>query len=234
MWLCICISLHCRKLVCRAQRPKGVHGNSLQMEHNFHAFSVVLTISCHVFIFQENIGMGFVGEQMSSAEKVHLSRSMLQYSLLAKNLLALEETSVALDSLRMERDIMLQMGKLGAAELFKTCLSRSRGSSTTSCLSDTGNEVVGTTLEQKAFVSSRRKLKKKATRSTLMTGNSDQDSLKIGSRTTWKDIDVPRVRRPSKYRKKRERISRNEAEMSTGVKVQCEIFPSMFFSIFTF
>ncbi|XP_013636259.1 PREDICTED: RNA polymerase sigma factor sigC [Brassica oleracea var. oleracea] len=170
---------------------------------------------------KENIGVGVVGEQMSSSssEKANLSRSMLQYNLLGKNLLALEQTFVALESLRMERDIMLQMRKLGAAELFNTCLSRSRASSTTSCLPDTGTpELVDTTEEQQTFVPSTRKLRKKARRSSLMTGNDDQ-----GSRTTWEGIDVPRVRKPSKYRKKRERISRNEAEMSQGVKIVADM-----------
>ncbi|ESQ45093.1 hypothetical protein EUTSA_v10010251mg [Eutrema salsugineum] len=164
-----------------------------------------------------------VVEQMSSAEKANLSRSMLQYNLLGKNLLALEETFVSLDSLRMERDIMLQMGKLGATELFKTCLSRSRGSSVTSCLSDTGTELVVATEEQQTFVPSRRKLKKKARRSSLSTGKGDQGSLLIGSRTTWNDIDAPRLRKSSKYRKKRERISRNEAEMSAGAKIVADM-----------
>ncbi|CAH2064196.1 unnamed protein product [Thlaspi arvense] len=172
---------------------------------------------------KESIGVGFVGEQMSSVEKAHLSRSMLQYNLLGKNLLALEETFVALDSLGMERDIMLQMGKLGATELFKTCLSRSRGSSVTSCLSDSGTELVITTAEQEPFVPSRRKLKKKARRSSLITGNGGQGSLSAVSRITWSDIDVPRVRKSSKYRKKRERVSRNEAEMSAGVKIVADM-----------
>ncbi|WZZ52620.1 hypothetical protein YC2023_052727 [Brassica napus] len=170
---------------------------------------------------KEYIGVGVVGEQMSSSssEKVNLSRSMLQYNLLGKNLLALEQTFVALESLRMERDIMLQMRKLGATELFNTCLSRSRASSTTSCLPDTGTpELVDTTEEQKTFVPSTRKLRKKARRSSLMTGNDDQ-----GSRTTWEGIDIPRVRKPSKYRKKRERISRNESEMSQGVKIVADM-----------
>lgn len=194
--------------------------------HCFHGFSFVLILKtlCHAMysFFQETFGVG-------SAEKSHLSRSMLQFNLLAKNLLALEETFVALDSLRMERDIMLQMGKLGTAELFKTCLSRSRGSSITSCLSDT-TELVGTTPKQQVFVSSRRKLKKKARRSNVTAENGDQGSLPIGLSATWNNIDVPRVRRPPKYRKKRERISRNEAEMSTGVKVHCEIFLYLFFT----
>ncbi|XP_010515896.1 PREDICTED: RNA polymerase sigma factor sigC isoform X2 [Camelina sativa] len=165
-----------------------------------------------------------IGEQMSSAKKSYTSRSMLQYNLLAKNLLALEETFVALDSLRMERDIMLQMAKLGAAEFFKTCLSRSRCSSITSCLSDT-TELVGTTPNQQhVFVSSRRKLKKISRRSSVTGENGvDQGSLPTGLRTTWNIIDVPRVRRPPKYRKKRERISRNEAEMSTGVKIVADM-----------
>ncbi|KAG2325774.1 hypothetical protein Bca52824_008502 [Brassica carinata] len=169
---------------------------------------------------KENIGAGLVGERMSSSEKAHLSRSMLQYNLLGKNLLALEQTFVALDSLRMERDIMLHMRKLGATELFNTCLSRSRGSSATSCLPDTGTpELVDTTEEQKTFVHSRRKLRKKARRSSLMTGNGDQGSWTISSRTTWDG----RVRKPSKYRKKRERISRNEAELSEGVKIVADM-----------
>ncbi|KAG7560774.1 RNA polymerase sigma-70 region 3 [Arabidopsis thaliana x Arabidopsis arenosa] len=163
---------------------------------------------------KENIGVG--------SAKSYSSRSMLQYNLLAKNLLALEETFVALDSLRMERDIMLQMGKLGAAELFKSCLSRSRGSSVASCLSDT-TELVGTTPKEQVFVSSRRKLKEKSRRSTVTAENGDQGSLSMGLRTTWNNIDVPRVRRPPKYRKKRERISRNEAEMSTGVKIVADM-----------
>ncbi|XP_010504170.1 PREDICTED: RNA polymerase sigma factor sigC isoform X2 [Camelina sativa] len=164
-----------------------------------------------------------IGEQMSSAEKSYSSRSMLQYNLLAKNLLALEETFVALDSLRMERDIMLQMAKLGAAEFFKTCLSRSRCSSITSCLSDT-TELVGTAPNQQVFVSSRRKLKKIARRSSVTGENGvDQGSLPTGLRTIWNNIDAPRVRRPPIYRKKRERISRNEAEMSTGVKIVADM-----------
>lgn len=214
---CGCASATAENVYVELKDPK-VCCTSLQKHFFFLSCDSQYSLPC----LQENIGVGLVGERMSSSssEKANLSRSMLQYNLLGKNLLALEQTFVALESLRMERDIMLQMRKLGAAELFNTCLSRSRASSTASCLPDTGTpELVDTTEEQKTFVHSTRKLRKKARRSSLMTGSDD-----LGSRTIWEGVDVPRVRKPSKYRKKRERISRNEAEMSQGVKVQCEIF----------
>ena len=47
--------------------------------------------------------------------------------MLMENLCVLEETFVDSEALRLEKAIILQLGKVGALELFNVCLSRSVG-----------------------------------------------------------------------------------------------------------
>ncbi|KAH1265712.1 RNA polymerase sigma factor sigC [Glycine max] len=49
--------------------------------------------------------------------------------MLMENLCVLEETFVDSEALRLEKAIILQLGKVGALELFNVCLSRSVGTS---------------------------------------------------------------------------------------------------------
>ncbi|KAM0968496.1 hypothetical protein ACFX2A_017142 [Malus domestica] len=119
------------------------------------------------------------------------SCSAAHFSLLLKNLDALEETFANSDVLKLEKEILLQLGRLGALQLFDACLSRTLTSSSFFYLSD----IPTVPIEE-------HKMDKKV----------DND----------RGFDHPIVssaKRASKYRKSRLKIAKNEAEMSTGVKV---------------
>ena len=59
---------------------------------------------------------------------VHLvsstSENNTHFNLLMENLKEIEETFADSDSVRLERDILIQIGRLGALKLFHACLSR--------------------------------------------------------------------------------------------------------------
>ncbi|RXH72714.1 hypothetical protein DVH24_012398 [Malus domestica] len=110
------------------------------------------------------------------------SCSAAHFSLLLKNLDALEETFANSDVLKLEKEILLQLGRLGALQLFDACLSRTLTSSSFFYLSDI-------------------------------------PTVPIEEHKMDKKVDNDRAKRASKYRKSRLKIAKNEAEMSTGVKV---------------
>lgn len=150
------------------------------------------------------------------------------FGLLMQNLGVLEESFSDLDVLRLERKILLQLGKLGALTLFNNCLSRSLETSNFLDLSNTATEHTG---EHKISCT----IDSLASRTIVRTGKSEERrsrkrrlenrknlSSQLPLETIWQGLVQPSVssaKRSKNSRHKRLAIAKKEAEISTGMKV---------------
>lgn len=152
------------------------------------------------------------------------------FHLLMENLCSLEETFVDSDVLRLERDILLQLGRLGAINLFNTCLSRTLESSNVLDLSDIPSEHIGehkmksTTNNHigKVIVRSGKMKERKLRRKSILENANESSFVSMPLTTIQKRSGKPTVssdKRGSRSRSRRLKIARNEAELSQGVKV---------------
>ncbi|KAL5558613.1 hypothetical protein UlMin_034824 [Ulmus minor] len=153
------------------------------------------------------------------------------FNLLMQNVGVLEESFEDSDVLKLEREILLQLGRLGALKLFKTCLSRTLE---TSKLLDSSNNLTEQIEERrinsetdshkgKAIIRSRKREERKSRKRRLEMNNRvvSQDS-----ETIWHGLQKPTVttgKRLSNSRRRRLPIAKNEAEMSMGVKAVAKL-----------
>lgn len=152
-----------------------------------------------------------------------------QYKLLMKNLDVLEYMFADSDVVRLERDILEQLERLGALRLFRSFISRTLKSSTCFDLSNAPTENVDEprvhdSVENhsgKVVVQSGKKELRKSRRKRSLEKESailQELPLETFSNDLQKAKFVP-ARRKSRSRNKKVTIARNEAEMSSGVKV---------------
>uniref|UniRef100_A0A2N9H1L4 RNA polymerase sigma-70 domain-containing protein n=1 Tax=Fagus sylvatica TaxID=28930 RepID=A0A2N9H1L4_FAGSY len=162
------------------------------------------------------------------------------FNLLVENLHVLEETFVDSDVLWLEREILLQLGRLGAINLFNTCLLSTLEISNVLDLSDIHTEHMEHVMKNKTdelmehemkrktddcigkvFVRSGKKRERKSKRERTLENISEISSLLLPSKTIqqrFRQPNVSSVKRASSSRSIRLKIARNEAEMSRGVK----------------
>ncbi|KAH0989883.1 hypothetical protein GBA52_001366 [Prunus armeniaca] len=154
------------------------------------------------------------------------------FSLLLQNLNVLEETFATSDVLKLEKEILLQLARLGALKLFDICLSRTLKTSSFLDLSDIPTVPVEEgKMERKednnVFEIIVRSGKKEERRSRKRTSdNAIVSSNSLPPKTIWKGLKKPTLssgKRASNYRSRRLTISKNEAEMSIGVKVIADL-----------
>ncbi|OMO66884.1 RNA polymerase sigma-70 [Corchorus capsularis] len=151
------------------------------------------------------------------------------YSLLMENLDVLEETFADSDVLTLEREIVLQLGRLGALKLFNICFSRTIKASSVLDLSDVPASsgefnTNGSTDSQKdkIVVRSRKKKPRQRRRDKLLEKPTTVSSQVLPLKTLHGRLKMPNVssgKRVSDSRSRRLMIARNEAEMSKGIKV---------------
>lgn len=147
-----------------------------------------------------------------------------QYRLLMKNLDVLEYMFADSDVVRLEQDILEQLERLGALRLFSSFLSRTIKSSTSFDLSKAPTEnvdesKVNDSVENrtgKVVVQSGKKELRK-----LRRNRSLEKESAILQELPSNDLKAKRApaRRNLRSRNKKLKIARNEAEMSSGVKV---------------
>lgn len=150
-----------------------------------------------------------------------------QYRMLMKNLDMLEYMFSDSHSVRLERDILEQLERLGALRLFHSCLSRTLNSSGSFDLSNAPAEIVEDNDSvdnhvNKVVVRSGKKELRKSRRKRTLEKENDTSLQKLPSKTISKDPHQPifaTVKRTLRSRYKRRKIAKTEAEMSTGVKV---------------
>nr|XP_027085422.1 RNA polymerase sigma factor sigC-like isoform X2 [Coffea arabica] len=157
----------------------------------------------------------------------------LHFGLLMKNLDVLEETIADSGVLRLEEDILVQLERLGALELFQTCLCRMLKPSTLYDLSDKATKPVEASqincpvedVVGKKVVHSVKKEKRKSRRKRpLDKGNGKFMQEKYSS--TLEDaqqVEFSPGRKSSDSRSRSLKIARTEAEMSQGVKLVSEL-----------
>lgn len=145
------------------------------------------------------------------------------FSLLIQNLGVLEETFADSDALKLEREILLQLGRLGALRLFNTCLSRTLETSNIPNKSIEEHESSSKMDNHTAkdIVRSRKSRVRKSRERTLEISKI-VSSQSFSSETSGQVLQKPTVssvKRASNSRSRRLAISKKEAEMSIGVKV---------------
>ncbi|XP_016677905.1 RNA polymerase sigma factor sigC isoform X1 [Gossypium hirsutum] len=149
-----------------------------------------------------------------------------RYNVLMDNLHVLEETFVDSDVLRLEREILVQLGRLGALNLFNIFLSH-KPSNIFDLSDDAANSLecimngLVDSEKDKIIVSSRknkqrRKRREKAVETTTISTQLPPTNTLHGRYQKPKRSSPKRM---SDSRKRRSAVARNEVEMSKGVKV---------------
>lgn len=153
-------------------------------------------------------------------------RRTLRFSLLLDNLDMLEKSFADSDALKLERDILMQLGRLGALKFFNACLSRAPETSNALDLSDVlienieeskasgkFNDPVG-----KIIVRTGKKEERKSRRERAASQNGNKATL-VAIQSDLRKHTFSPAKKASSFRRRRLTIARNEAEMSKGVKV---------------
>lgn len=148
------------------------------------------------------------------------------FGLLMENLDMLEATFNDSDLGRLERDILVQLERLGALRLFHIYLSRTLKSSTIFDLFDTPTELIKESRVNgivdvhtgKVIVRSGKKEERKSRRERA-SEKAYLSSPSKSSQQGFQRSNFSSIKRSSNSRSRRIIIAKNEAEMSRGVKV---------------
>ncbi|WCJ29547.1 RNA polymerase sigma factor sigC [Euphorbia peplus] len=155
------------------------------------------------------------------------------FGLLLENLTILEHLFADTDRLKLETDILRQLHKLGALNLFNTCLSRTLSSTNISQISDSPTETLGnrkmngakTDNKNQIIVRTSRKEERKSRRRRASSKNDHKFPLPLPSNSSQNGLGKPAFSSAnvSKSKNRRLMIARNEAEMSKGIKVLSDL-----------
>lgn len=148
-----------------------------------------------------------------------------RFNLLLKNLEKIEEIFTDEDFLMLERDIMIQLRKFGALQLFHTFLSRNFKTPTAIDFATQRTKHSRNFLREgkidnqlcKRIVPSRKKIGRKLRRGKA-TDKAAQISVTPSPKFPWHAVGST-LRISSRSRSKRFRVARSEAEMARRVKV---------------
>lgn len=209
------------------------------------SLSSILYYSGFFFLFQVNIDKGPQSRNCSLAmvgkshEPIRGNRSSScaspqtckasRYSVLMDNLNVLEETFVDSDVLRLEREILLQLGRLGVLNLFNIFLSHKP--SNIFDLSDVAANSVECNMnglvdseKDKIIVSSRKKKQRRKRREKALETTTISMQLPP-TNTLHGRYQKPKHSSPKRMSdsRKRSAVARNEVEMSKGVKVVLQV-----------
>ncbi|GAV56964.1 Sigma70_r3 domain-containing protein/Sigma70_r2 domain-containing protein/Sigma70_r4 domain-containing protein [Cephalotus follicularis] len=147
----------------------------------------------------------------------------IHFSLLLEILNVLEETVADVVRLKLERDIRMQLGRLGALKLFDTCLSRTLVSP--SCFDAPGvtTDHIGEPIGRVdgIVVHSGKKKERKSRRKSTLENTTKISSLSLLSKTIQKvdRLAFSSAKKTSSSRSRRLKMDRNEAEMVKGIKI---------------
>nr|QKY65029.1 plastidic RNA polymerase sigma-subunit 3 [Passiflora biflora] len=177
---------------------------------------------------------GLLGEEGAP----HVSfreRGSSWFTLLMENLDVLEKSLADYDELKLERDILLHLGRLGALNLFNSCLSRNLQNSDILDLTNAPtknieeNNASGSPENPKteAIVRTRKKEERKLRRKKASSRDGYKATpLPLPSRTIQNDqgnSGIAPAKKSLKSKSRRLTITRNEAEMSKGVKMVSDL-----------
>lgn len=183
----------------------------------------------------KNTGPSKVEDNFSSCTSLPTGKAS-HFGMLMENLDVLEETFTDSGMLSLERDIVLQLTKLGALEFFNTCLSRTLKTSTSSFLDlsdlpieDGGGHNVNQKTDRQnddIIVYSGKKVGRRSIKERARD-KADKVASQPPATGAVKEKFHNSARFPRKRvfnsRRRRLMVARNEAEMSTGVKVDSSL-----------
>lgn len=177
-----------------------------------------------------------VDEMKRKSCRGHEACSTSYFSLLMENLCALESTFLDSDALRLEKEIMLQLGRIGGLKVSSTCLSKRIVTDNVLNLSDVSVERVGESEKNgvddrngkmgKIVVRSKRKGRRKLKTGRVMEQSNDAYLLPLPSNPmleSFQKVLVSSEKKSSRTRSGRLVIARNEAELSRGIKVISDV-----------
>lgn len=155
------------------------------------------------------------------------------FHLLMENINALENKIADSDLLKLEKDILMQLGRLGALELFHACLSRTVADPTFINMSNSPAKFTGDCQVKermvndfrKIMVCSKRKKERKIRQDKRMQKSSKKGAC-IPESCFEEFVQPPLVASAAKKAKamgRRVMVAKNEAEMSRGIKVVAEL-----------
>ncbi|ONK70030.1 uncharacterized protein A4U43_C05F29530 [Asparagus officinalis] len=154
-------------------------------------------------------------------ESLRRSSSHIQFSLLMENLGEIEDILAGGDAVRLERDIMLHIGKLGALKLFRACLSRTLMAPTsinsdfllTENFRGYSSSFPLSRQEAPTIVRSGRSEERRLRRMRASSKRSEKvKDPKVSAFTRWGGLEGPSESRSRPF------IARKEAQMAKGVK----------------
>ncbi|XP_011019551.1 PREDICTED: RNA polymerase sigma factor sigC [Populus euphratica] len=224
------LNKHSFKSFACSSAAQNVENDCLQMER----LKMNVDKTSHVSI---NNTMGndkvSVEEEISTSHTRLRERMTSRFSFLLDNLDTLEKLVADLDALKLERDILLQLGRLGALEFFNACLSRTLQTSNALDLSAVPTENTGESktdgmlddLTGKTVVRTGKKEERKFRRGRAASDNGKKTtSLSLPSKSVQNNLQKPTfVKRTSSSSSRRSLIARNEAKMTRGVKVASDL-----------
>lgn len=186
-----------------------------------------------MFVFQVNKGKRSLSSVHEMIDNSQLPFEESHFGLLMENLGVLEETFADSEALRLEKNIILQLEKLGALELFNVCLTTSFG---TSCILNCTHKVLEQVEENKRnhkvddytgkviVHSSKRKENRRRKRGSVSIAPSSRSlPLDDNQEDPLHSSPASFVKRASNTKKKRAGIAQREVEMSKGVKVSLSL-----------
>lgn len=185
-----------------------------------------------VFVFQVNKGKRSLSGVREMVDNTKLPHGESHFGVLMENLDVLEETFADSEALRLKKNIILQIEKLGALELFNVCLTTSFGTSRVSSCTEgvleqveenkrnrkvdayTGKVIVHSS-KRKGRRTRRKRLSASiapSSKSLLLEDNTQEDTLRSSPAASF-------VKKTSNTKSRRAAIAQREIEMSEGVKV---------------
>lgn len=224
------LNKHSFKSFACSSAAQNVENDCLQMERLKMNVDKTSHVSINNMTGNDKVS---VEEEISTSHTRLRERMTSRISFLLDNLDTLEKLVADLDALKLERDILLQLGRLGALEFFNACLSRTLQTSNVLDLSAVPTENTGESktdgmlddLTGKTVVRTGKKEERKFRRERAASDNGKKTtSLSLPSKTVQNNLQKPTfVKRTSSSSSRRSLIARNEAKMTRGVKVASDL-----------
>lgn len=224
------LNKHSFKSFACSSAAQNVENDCLQMERLKMNVDKTSHVSINNMTGNDKVS---VEEEISTSHTRLRERMTSRISFLLDNLDTLEKLVADLDALKLERDILLQLGRLGALEFFNACLSRTLQTSNVLDLSAVPTENTGESktdsmlddLTGKTVVRTGKKEERKFRRERAASDNGKKTtSLSLPSKTVQNNLQKPTfVKRTSNSSSRRSLIARNEAKMTRGVKVASDL-----------
>lgn len=224
------LNKHSFKSFACSSAAQNVENDCLQMERLKMNVDKTSHVSINNMMGNDKVS---VEEEISTSHTRLRERMTSRISFLLDNLDTLEKLVADLDALKLERDILLQLGRLGALEFFNACLSRTLQTSNVLDLSAVPTENTGESktdgmlddLTGKTVVRTGKKEERKFRRERAASDNGKKTtSLSLPSKTVQNNLQKPTfVKRTSNSSSRRSLIARNEAKMTRGVKVASDL-----------